>query len=177
MDAITRNVGRKGVSFFAGHEAELVPLLEDLSAAETAAAMRSWRARFDAVDDREPRGAAAGLSLSMVLDGSWRVDGELDTLTGQLLDTALQAADTRDGDGEPDRTHKQRRADALGVICGFFLDNHTDTTAVPAPSRPHLNVIVTLEDLERGGGGRFVNGGNVEGPATQALLCDSALHG
>jgi hypothetical protein len=56
------------------------------------------------------------------------------------------------------------------------LDHHTDLAANPSPNRPYLNVIIDLDDLDGGRGGRFVDGGHLDGPAVQALLCDSVLH-
>jgi hypothetical protein len=114
--------------------------------------------------------------LSMVLDGRWRLDGNLDAMTGQLLHTALQAAEPARREARFDTSPKGRRAEALATVCQYFLDHHADPTANPSPNRPHLNVIVNLDDLDGGRGGRFVDGGHLDGPAIQALLCDSVVH-
>jgi hypothetical protein len=160
------------VSFFADHETELLPLLQGLSAGDTAVAMRSWKARFDAVadDDTAPEEPQASVHLSAVMDGRWRLDGDLDPETGQLLDTALAVAQPADFE----MSMPQRRADALGVIAKFFLDHQTDQHT--PRNRPHLNVIVDIDALAEGNGGRFADGTPIDGPTMAALLCDSSLH-
>ena len=42
--------------------------------------------------------------------------------------------------------------------------------------RPHLNVIVDLDDLEHGRSGTTADGTVLDGPTIARLLCDSALH-
>ncbi len=52
-------------------------------------------------------------------------------------------------DGPTDsRTAGQKRADALVLICGFFLDHHT-TRPTSGGQRPHVAVTVDLQVLAR----------------------------
>ena len=127
------------VEVFARHEAAIVPVLEPLSVAEVAAAMRAWRAHLDGPDPAPT--APSSLHASRTLAGRARVDGDLDAATGELLLTALRVAmqAAPDTDGEPVRVPAQRRADALGDICRFFLDHQNrgpSRSPAPAPCEP-----------------------------------------
>jgi hypothetical protein len=99
----------------------------------------------------------------------------LDSESGQLIATAIRLAQSADVDGEPPRTPATCRADALVGVCQFFLDHQTARPG--GRHRPHLNVVVDIDDLARLRGGRFVDGGGtIDGQAVSALLCDGALH-
>lgn len=102
------------------------------------------------------------------------MDGTLDPTGGQVVAIAIRVASTDEVEAERLRSAAERRADALVDICRFFLDHQTHRPG--GRHRPHLNVVVDVEDLAAGGEGRVVDGARMEGPALQALLCDSALH-
>jgi hypothetical protein len=78
------------VERFAEHEAELVPVLEPLTVADVATAMKVWRSALDD-GDGEPDSPGA-LHASRTLAGRVRVDGDLDGEPGELLLTALRVA-------------------------------------------------------------------------------------
>jgi len=169
------NVTDKTAELFAEHEAELIPTLVPLCAADVAIAMRTWAALAeDALDLGEPAEPTSTLRLSSMLDGIWRLDGHLNTLDGELLATALRLATGADDETEAPRTPAQRRADALVDLCRFFLEHHEH----PAGSRhrPHVNVIVPLDDLEAGRGGECADGTVLDGPSLASLVCDSVFH-
>ena len=168
------------VDVFARHEPALVPVLEPLSVAEVAAAMRAWRANLDGPDPTPA--APSSLHASRTLAGRARVDGDLDPDTGELLLCALRVAmhGAPDTDGDPVRVPAQRRADALGDICRFFLDHQT---AVPQLQRhrPHVNVVVELTPAPDGAGfdigeSRTIDGYAIDKITAGRLLCDSLLH-
>jgi Domain of unknown function (DUF222)/HNH endonuclease len=168
------------VEVFARHEHAIVPVLEPLSVAEVAAAMRAWRAHLDGPDPAPS--APSSLHASRTLAGRARVDGDLDADTGELLLTALRVAlqAAPDSDGEPVRVPAQRRADALGDICRFFLDHQT---AVPQGHRHRqlVNVVVDLAPSADGVGfdiadARTVDGYPIDGVPAGRLLCDSLLY-
>jgi hypothetical protein len=180
VEAINGVLNGRAASRFGEEEARLLPQLEGLSAVETANMVRSWRASLDeedldgsdGVDRDEPE---RSLHLSCTFGGQWRLDGDLDAESGQLVHTAVRLAQTADVDGEPARTPGTRRADAIVDICKFFLDHQTGISG--GRHRPHLNVVVGIDDLARGRGGTFAGGdGVLDGPSTSALLCDGALH-
>jgi hypothetical protein len=149
--------------------------LAPLAAADVASAMRQWKALAEAeLGDDEPKGEPeSSLHLSTLLEGRWRLDGDLEALDGEMLATALRLASSSDAEGEV-RTPAQRRAAALIDICSFFLERHEH----PAGSRhrPHVNVIVNLEDLEAGRGATFADGVVIDGPSLASLVCHSTFH-
>ena len=87
-----------------------------------------------------------------------------------MVDTALRLATTDD----PTRTPAEGRADALVEVCRFFLDNQQ--TRAGGRHRPHLNVVVDLDALVEGEGGRVIDGPALDGASMSRLLCDSSLH-
>jgi hypothetical protein len=98
----------------------------------------------------------------------------LDPEGGNDVRTALRLAETRDGDGD-ERTPAERRADALVDIARHFLDSQQ--TAAGGRHRPHVNVVITLDELEaRHAGGRFDDGNTVAPSTVEALLCDCNIH-
>jgi hypothetical protein len=175
VDAVLAKVGRH-LDRFAEHEASIVPTLVGLSVDDTARAMERWRGLADADDDLpdadEPE---RSLHVSRTLDDRVVLDGDLDPELGALVQAGLRLAETRDLEGEPARTPAERRADALGDVFRFYLDNQQ--TRSGGRHRPHLNVIVTLEGFEAGrSGGRFVDGPMLPRSSVEQLLCDCTVH-
>src|SRR5437762_1957045 len=161
VEAIVANVGSRTGALFAEQEAELLPTLSQLSVIECETAMRVWKAHADAiVEGPEPPEPERSLHLSPTLEGRYVGDMTLDAEGGQLVRTALEVAETKDLEGEPRRTPTERRADALVDICQEFLDHHT-RPATPR-NRPHVSVIVRLEDAESYGPGQYLNGTPVD---------------
>jgi 5-methylcytosine-specific restriction protein A len=79
--------------------------------------------------------------------------------------------------GDDDRTAGERQAEALAEVCGYVLD-HAPASVVPecGGQRPHLNVLVRLEDLEnRARAGCLDFGGPVSPDALRMLCCDGAV--
>ena len=142
---------------FAAGEAVLVAAARVHRTGDLGRVLVRWRRLVQA--ERLERGgtdelrARRRLHASVLLDGVVRVDADLDPETGQALLSALGAvtgAEARSA-AEDERTPAQRRADALGEICRQWLDRG-DRPAV-AGERPHVAVVVGLDDL-RGGEGR-----------------------
>jgi hypothetical protein len=176
VQAIVANLKDRTVDLFAHHEAELVSELAALSVGDTAVAMQDWARRADAVvgDDPEPVLPERSLHLSRILDGRRELSGSFDPEGGAVIATALRLAATGDVDGEPTRSPAQRRADALVDLCRRFLDHQQ--TRQGGRHRPHLNVITTLDDLERRGHGQLIDGSVLGAAALQRLICDAGVH-
>lgn len=170
VQAVMANVSDQLVDLFAAHEADLVPVLAPLNVRDTAVAMQEWKRR---IDDDEPEEAEQEreLFLSQTFGGRYGVDGDLDPVGGQTLETALRLAGAEDYDGE--RTPARRRADALVDICQFFLDHH----AHPAGSRhrPHVNLVINAERVHDHGGARFVDGTPVDPTDAATFMCDAVI--
>ena len=173
--AVEANVDERTVELFAEHEAEVVPALRPLSARHTATAMQHWRARAEALldDEREPAMPHRALKLSQSYGGNFYLSGSLDPLSGEVVNTALRLAMSRDAEGER-RSHATRMADAAVDVFRFFVDHQHDNLG--GRHRPHVNVVVDYDDLMAGRGGETVDGTLLDGPAIATLFCDANIH-
>ncbi len=176
VQAIVVNLKDRTVGLFAHHEADLIPELAGLSVNETAVAMQDWARRADAVlgDDPEPAVPERSLHLSRILDGRRELSGSFEPEGGAIIATALRLAQTPDAVSEPVRSPAQRRADALVDLCRRFLDHQQMRRG--GRHRPHLNVIITLDDLQHQGHGRLVDGTPLDAATLQRLVCDAGIH-
>lgn len=112
------------------------------------------------------------LHLAQTLDDRWVMDGSLDPEGGATVAAAHRLATPEGNDAH--RGPAGRRADAMVDICRFFLDHQRAHAG--ERHRPHLNVVVELDDLEAGRGGHLVDAPGLDGPTVSRLLCDRALH-
>lgn len=91
---------------------------------------------------REHRHASRGLDLAQTMAGMWSITGTLSGEVGAKLTAALAAAGiTGGGETGDDRSPRQRRHDALGVIADSYLAG-ADT---PPTSGAPRSVIVTMD--------------------------------
>ena len=76
--------------------------------------------------------------------------------------------------GDDERSAAQRQAEALAEVCGYVLD-HGDVPETGG-RRPHLNVIISLEELEgRARAAMLDFGGRLSPEALRLLACDAAV--
>lgn len=171
IEAIVAQLDDEVIGTFVAQEAELVPFLIPLTVAGVSRAMSVWvtRARPEPSEPKEPE---RSLHLSRTLDDRWVLDGSLDAEGGSVVATALRLA-TPKPDDRPGRP-ATRRADALVDICRFFLDYQQ--THAGGRHRPHVNVVVEIQDLKAGRGGQVVDGPRLDGPTVSRLFCDCAVH-
>jgi Domain of unknown function (DUF222)/HNH endonuclease len=166
------------VEVLAGHEAELIPVLVPLGVRDVAAALRTWQAHLDGADPAERPGA---LHVSRSLEGRTRLDGDLDPDTGELVVTALRVATQASPQeaGAPARAPGQRRADALGDICRFYLD-HQNAVPDGQRHRPHVNLVFTTAPTPGGGfavaDAQTLDGHRLDRVTAGRYLCDSLLY-
>jgi uncharacterized protein DUF222/HNH endonuclease len=164
---------------FAAAEETLVQAAQNLSSRDLRRAVAYWRQAADpdgAVGDAEQLVQLRRLHVSPTLDGTVRVDGDLDPDTGQTLLTALRSVEDASARASGDRrTSAQRRADALGEICRAWLDS----TGRPnvAGERPHVTVTVDLEALEGRAGYRceLEDLGPVTTETARRWACDASV--
>jgi hypothetical protein len=177
VQAIVANVSERTAGLFAEMADDLLATLVSLSVRETAAAMQRWRARAEALlDDDTRREPERSLHVSRTFGGSAEVKGTLDPASASVLEQALRVAACADDDATGVRTPAVRRADALTDVCRFFLD-HQDSTADLGRHRPHLNVVIGLDDLDGdAAGGRTLDGGLLDPAAIRVMLCASNVH-
>jgi 5-methylcytosine-specific restriction protein A len=169
---------RLGPEVWAGAEAALAEKATEYTPTE----LLSWGAelieKLDAdgpePDDRPP----AAINELHLLAHRGRPGG---TLKGRFDDAALYDAiatliDTmaapRTGDDE--RSAARRQAEALAEVCGYVLDHGE----VPESGgrRPHLNVIIGLDDLESRARAAVLDfGGRLSPESLRLLACDAAV--
>lgn len=161
----------------AGAEAELA----DNATVYTPSELRGYARRLlDSLDqdgaepdDREPD-ATNELRLTRfargggALKGTFREAAAFDAIAA-LLDAKAQPLDKDD-----DRPLPQRQADALAEACGYVLD-HGDVGEVGG-RRPHLNVLIDLDDLENRARSAMLDFGGVLSPESLRMLaCDAGV--
>jgi len=103
------------------------------------------------------------------------------TLKGHFDDAAMfdaiaavVDAQARPAHADDLRTHAQRQAEALADACGYVLD-HADVRSCGG-RRPHLNVLVRLEDLENRARAACLDfGGTLSPESLRMLCCDAAV--
>ena len=172
--AVEANVEPRTVGLFAQHEAEVVPFLAPLSARQTATAMQHWRHRAEALlDEAEPAPPSRHVKLAQTYGGNFFLSGWLDPLSGEVVNTALRLAMTRDAVGER-RSYATRLADAAVDVCRFYVDHQSENLGTR--HRPHVNVVIDYDDLMAGRGGESIDGTLLDGPAIATLLCDANIH-
>ena len=88
------------------------------------------------------------LYSARTLHGAFDLRGNGDQLSGECIDTALNAEMARDLQDHDPRTTPKRRFDALTAICRLYLEheNTTETHGV----RPHVSVVIDLDELPNG---------------------------
>ncbi|MGH3565706.1 MAG: DUF222 domain-containing protein [Pseudonocardia sp.] len=78
---------------------------------------------------------------------------------------------------DDDRSTPERQAQALAEVCGYVLD-HGPSDMLPERGgrRPHLNVIIRLEDLETRARSAMLDFGGTLNPASLRMLaCDACV--
>ncbi|HEX4868880.1 MAG TPA: DUF222 domain-containing protein [Acidimicrobiales bacterium] len=180
IDAIVGIITDRTLELFAQQEATVLADLAGLGIEAAVRYLRDWQAHAEAwLDsqsddpdpDPEPR---RRLHLSPTLDGHGRLDADLDPEAHDLLRTALRLAMGRYTAGDDAKIPAEQRADALVDIARHFLDHQTTKTA--GRHRPHLNVIVTLDDLLGDGPGRTLDGLPLDAATLHRLACDAGIH-
>ena len=178
VKAIAANVSDKTTDLFADHAADLLPTLEPLTVRETGTVMQAWRSRAEALlaNSDDPRPQERSLHLSRTFGGTGELKGSFDSFATSVLEAALRAAAIEDDEATGTRTAAERRADALVDVCQHFLD-HQHVTTTTGRHRPHLNVVIDLDDLDtNAGGGRTLDGHLLDPAAIRLLLCDANVH-
>jgi hypothetical protein len=138
-----RREGHEAV--YATMEDELVGVAAEGRFAGLDARIRHYQARCDALDDK-PLRERDGVYLSPV-GNRWALKGDLDALSGALLNKALDAK-TDPPSPDDNRTPAQRRAAALVQLGRDALNRGESPTE--DGERPHVAIVVKLETLLSG---------------------------
>jgi 5-methylcytosine-specific restriction protein A len=166
---------------WAGVERQMAAKAEEYTPTE----LREWGAALvemldqdgEAPDDRPPA-ETNELYLTRNASGSGgRIKGRFDDAA--MFDTIATLLDAKAAPrtGDDERSGAERTAEALAEVCGYVLD-HGPTSVVPDAGghRPHVNVLVRLEDLENRARAAVLDFGGVVSPeALRMLCCDAAV--
>jgi hypothetical protein len=183
VEAILARLNPARLPVFAACEADMVGHLLDMDGPATVGFMAAWAEGVDALLGPDPAGldhdgddAASELYVSPTLGGRSEVSGSFDSELGVIIRAALAAAMTPDGAHDPTRSAAQRRADALGDICRFFLDHHEHPNPTPR-NRPHVGVVIDWDTVAGGAGcGTVVETGQtLRTEWVRQVLCDAAV--
>ena len=128
-------------------------------------------------DDRPPA-RVNELFLTRLPDGGGKLKGRFDDAAMFDAIAAVIDAHARPLTRDDDRSAGERQAEALADVCGYVLD-HAPSSVLPDAGghRPHVNVLIRLEDLETGGAraGCLDFGGPVAPESLRMLCCDAAV--
>jgi 5-methylcytosine-specific restriction protein A len=127
----------------------------------------------EAPDDRPPV-QVNELFLSRLPDGGGKLRGRFDDAA--MFDAIATVIDAKAKPlaGDDDRSAGERQAEALADVCGYVLD-HGDVPECGG-HRPHLTVLIRLEDLEnRARAGCLDFGGPVAPESLRMLCCDARV--
>jgi 5-methylcytosine-specific restriction protein A len=172
--------GRLSPQQWAGVEEQLAAKTDQYTPGE----LYAWGTRLvDALDqdgaepDDRPPARVNELHLTGNRDGGGKLKGRFDDAGMFAAIAAVIDAKARPLTGDDDRTAGERQAEALAEVCGYVLD-HAPASVVPecGGQRPHLNVLVRLEDLENRARAACLDfGGPVSPEALRMLCCDGAV--
>ena len=117
------------------------------------------------------------LFLTRLPDGGGKVKGRFDDAAMFDAIAAVIDAHATPLTAEDDRSAGERQAEALADVCGYVLD-HAPSSVLPDAGghRPHVNVLIRLDDLEnRARAGCLDFGGPVPPESLRMLCCDAAV--
>jgi 5-methylcytosine-specific restriction protein A len=127
-------------------------------------------------DDRPPA-QVNELHLTRLAVGGGKIKGRFDDAAMFDAIATLIDAKARPLTGDDDRSAGQRQAEALADVCGYVLD-HGPTDQVPdcGGHRPHVNVLIRLEDLQNRASAACLDfGGQTSPEALRMLCCDATV--
>jgi 5-methylcytosine-specific restriction protein A len=164
---------------WAGAEAALA----DKAGVYTPAELQAWgSALVEALDqdgaepDDRPPARVNELHLSRLATGGGKLKGRFDDAAMFDAIASVIDAKARPLTNDDDRTAGQRQAEALADVCGYVLD-HGSASLVPecGGQRPHVNVLIRLEDLQDRVRAAWLDfGGAVSPESLRMLACDAA---
>jgi len=167
---------------FTVHEDVFADIATYLGPADLRRAINHWEQQVDhngALTDTHNRRERRAVYLSHTLSGMWDLNGTLDPETGHIVNTAITSiTDPTLIDPGDHRSHPQRRTDALGDICRFWLDHNQNITTTGG-QRPHITVTVDYQTLINGvsdtGLLPELDGTPVDPETIRRLVCDAGI--
>jgi 5-methylcytosine-specific restriction protein A len=171
----SRSAERLSPQVLAAAEEQIAAKAPDYTPAE----LHTWGAALvealdpdgDEPDDRPPA-QVNELHLTRSAAGGGRLKGRFDDAAMFAAIATLIDAKAKPLTGDDDRPAGQRQAEALAEVCGYVLD-HGDVPDCGG-HRPHLNVLVRLEDLENRARAACLDLGGPLTPESLRMLCCDA---
>jgi Domain of unknown function (DUF222)/HNH endonuclease len=185
VEAIARVLGSDAAARltpqqWAGVEEQLAAKADVYSPSE----LQAWGARLvDALDqdgeepDDRPPARVNELCLTRLPSGGGKIKGRYDDAAMFDAIAAVIDAKARPLTRDDDRSAGQRQAEALADVCGYVLD-HAPASMLPecGGQRPHVNVLIRLEDLQARARAACLDfGGPVAPESLRMLCCDAAV--
>jgi 5-methylcytosine-specific restriction protein A len=185
VDAVARVLataaaGRLSPEQWAGAEEQIAARTGEYTPSE----LQAWgTALVEALDqdgaepDDRPSAQVNELHLTRLGTGGGRIKGRFDDAAMFDAIAAVIDAKAKPLTGDDDRTAGQRQAEALAEVCSHVLD-HGPADLVPecGGHRPHVNVLIRLDDLQnRARAGCLDFGGTVSPEALRMLCCDATV--
>jgi 5-methylcytosine-specific restriction protein A len=127
--------------------------------------------------DERPPPQVNELRLTRLPDGGGKLKGRFEDAAMFDAIAAVIDAKATPLTADDDRSMVERQAEALADVCGYVLD-HAPASVLPDAGghRPHINVLIRLEDLEnRATAGCLDFGGPVAPESLRMLCCDAAV--
>jgi len=154
------------------------------TALATPSELQTWGAALDEAldqdgaepDDRPPV-QVNELHLTRIASGGGKIRGHFDDAAMFDAIATVVNAKARPVTGDDERRTGQRQAEALADACGYVLD-HAGRAVVPdcGGHRPHLNVLIRLEDLQNRARAACLDlAGPVSPQALRMLCCDATV--
>jgi 5-methylcytosine-specific restriction protein A len=170
--------GRISPQQWAGVEAQLAGKADCYTPSELHEWGRALVALLDqdgAEPDDRPRPLVNELFLSRLPDGGGKLKGRFDDAGMFDAIAAVIDAHAKPLTADDDRSTAQRQAEALADACGYVLD-HAPSNVLPEAGghRPHVNVLIRLEDLENRARAACLDFGGPVGPESLRMLCCDA---
>ena len=143
--------------------------------------LRNWgRALIELLDqdgaepDDRPPAQVNELLLTRLPDGGGKIKGGFDDAAMFDAIATVLDAHARPLTADDDRSTAERQAEALADVCGYVLD-HGDVPECGG-RRPHVSVLIRLEDLENRARAACLDfGGPVAPESLRTLCCDAAV--
>src|SRR5690349_2638862 len=185
VDVVARVLGSKAAGRlspeqWAGAEEQLAAKTDEYTPGE----LYAWGTRLvEALDqdgaepDDRPPARVNELFLSRLPDGGGKIKGRFDDAA--MFDAIASVIDAKAKPltGDDERSAGERQAEALADVCGYVLD-HGSTDLVPQTGgqRPHVNVLIRLDDLENRARAACLDfGGSVSPESLRMLCCDATV--
>jgi phenylpyruvate tautomerase PptA (4-oxalocrotonate tautomerase family) len=121
--AIAAIVTKRLAERYRADEAAVLVIVAPLDAKDTDVALQRWANYTDAsLDDDPDTPPREDEFFHSETGGRYFSKGSFGKVTGKVIDQAINLAETDNPRDDDTRSPAQRRAEALGDVCGFYLD-------------------------------------------------------